>query len=52
MKKYLFKYTDNDTKQSFNAVIEAPDREDAYYYWKEAYFDLHKKYVVDNIIDL
>jgi hypothetical protein len=50
MKRYLFKYTDNDTKQSFNAVIEAPDKEAAYYYWKEAY--LSEKCVVDNIIDL
>lgn len=50
MKRYLFKYTANDTKQSFNTIIEALDKEDAYRYWQKAY--LSEKCVVDNIIEL
>lgn len=50
MKRYLFKYTDNDTKRSFNTIIESIDKESAYEYWKKAY--LSSKCVVDNIIEL
>lgn len=50
MKSYLFKYTDNDTKQSFNTIIKALDKEDAYQYWKKVY--LSDRCVVDNIIEL
>lgn len=50
MKRYLFKYTDNNTKRSFNTIIEATDKETAYDYWKQTY--LSSKCVVDNIIDL
>lgn len=49
-KRYLFKYTDNDTKRSYNAIIEASDKESAYHYWQNHY--LSENRVVDNIIEL